>query len=309
MLATLTDERFSSPDWLFERKLDGERCLVFRRKSHLHMLSRNRQGLNASYPELVDALAVQPPQHYIVDGEIVSFAGTLTSFSRLQGRIGVRDPEQARASGIKVYLYLFDLLFLERFDVTALPLRARKEMLRRAFDFGAPLLRFTAHRNADGESLYHSACRKGWEGIIAKRADSSYRHNRSRSWLKFKCVKRQELVIGGYTTPRGQRVGFGALLLGYYRNGALQYAGKVGTGFDTATLQALAERLAARRCDDCPFAEPPDAPGSGVHWVKPELVAEVGFTEWTAGQRLRHPRFLGLRRDKPARQVVREESS
>jgi bifunctional non-homologous end joining protein LigD len=306
MLATLTDARFSSPDWLFERKLDGERCLVFRRRSRLHILSRNRQDLNASYPELVEALAGQSPQHYIVDGEIVAFEGGLTSFSRLQGRMGIHDPEQARASGIRVYLYLFDLLYLEHFDVTALPLRTRKAILRRAFAFGTPL-RFTPHRNTDGERYYRSACKKGWEGLIAKRADSRYRHSRSRDWLKFKCVKRQELVIAGYTEPHGQRTGFGALLLGYYRDGALHYAGKVGTGFDTETLQSLAERLASRRREDCPFAEAPDA-GRGVHWVKPELVAEIGFTEWTAGQHLRHPRFIGLRRDKPARQVVREEA-
>jgi bifunctional non-homologous end joining protein LigD len=306
MLATLTDARFSSPDWLYERKLDGERCLVFRRKSHLHILSRNRQDLNASYPELVDALAGQSPQHYIVDGEIVAFEGGLTSFSRLQGRMGIHDPEQARDSGIRIYLYLFDLLYLEHFDLSALPLRARKAILRRAFAFGTPL-RFTPHRNTDGERLYRSACQKGWEGLIAKRADSPYRHSRSRDWLKFKCVQRQELVITGYTEPHGQRTGFGALLLGYYRDGVLHYAGKVGTGFDTRTLESLADRLASRRREDSPFAEPPDA-GRGVHWVEPELVAEIGFTEWTADRHLRHPRFLGLRRDKPARQVVREET-
>jgi ATP-dependent DNA ligase len=159
MLATLTDKRFSSPDWIFERKLDGERCLAFWRRSRLHLLSRNRQDLNASYPELVEALAAQSPEHFIADGEIVAFEGNNTSFSRLQGRLGIHDPEQARASSIKVWLYLFDLLYLERYDLTGLALRTRKQLLRRQFDFG-DLPRFTAHRNANGEQLYRSACRK-----------------------------------------------------------------------------------------------------------------------------------------------------
>jgi DNA ligase D-like protein (predicted ligase) len=305
MLATLTDARFSSPDWIFERKLDGERCLVFRRKSRLQLLSRNRQELNDTYPELVEALAGQPAEHYVVDGEIVAFEGKTTSFSRLQGRIGIHDPEQARASDVKVYLYLFDMLYLDHYDTTRLALRVRKELLRRQFNFSDPL-RFTVHRNADGEQLYRDACRKGWEGLIAKRADSPYRHSRSRHWLKFKCVNRQELVIGGYTDPRGSRSGFGALLLGYYEDDALHYAGKVGTGFDTETLQQLGDKLASMTRKSCPYAERPDTTDDEVHWVTPKLVAEVGFTEWTDDQRLRHPRFLGLRRDKPARKVVRE---
>ncbi|MGD2111875.1 MAG: non-homologous end-joining DNA ligase [Gammaproteobacteria bacterium] len=305
MLATLTDKRFSSPEWIFERKLDGERCLVFRRKSRLHILSRNRQDLNATYPELVEALAEQSPGHFIVDGEIVAFDGNTTSFSRLQGRLGIKQPEEARASGIKVWLYLFDLLYLDRYDTTGLALRTRKQLLRRQFDFGDPL-RFTAHHNANGTHWYRRACRRGWEGLIAKRADSPYLHSRSRHWLKFKCVNRQELVIGGYTDPGGSRTGFGALLLGYYENGTLRYAGKVGTGFDRATLQDLGGKLASLERKSCPYAGTPDVAGGGVHWVKPELVAEIGFTEWTNDKRLRHPRFLGLRHDKAPRKVVRE---
>jgi DNA ligase D-like protein (predicted ligase) len=305
MLATLTDARFSSPDWIFERKLDGERCLVFRRRRHVQLLSRNRQDLNATYPELVDALAGQNPTRYILDGEIVAFEGNTTSFSRLQGRIGIHDPEQARASGIKVWIYLFDLLYLDRFDTTGLALRTRKQLLRKAFDFHDPL-RFTVHRNTDGERLYRRACHRGWEGLIAKRADSHYLHSRSRHWLKFKCVNRQELVIGGYTEPAGSRRGFGALLLGYYEGGKLRYAGKVGTGFDRETLHSLGKRLAGLTRKTCPYAATPEAADDAVHWVRPELVAEIGFTEWTGGRRLRHPRFLGLRDDKPARRVVRE---
>lgn len=305
MLATLTDERFSDADWLFERKLDGERCLVFRRKSRLHILSRNRQALNDTYPELVDALGDTGPQHYIADGEIVAFAGRRTSFARLQGRLGIDDPEAARNSGIKVYLYLFDLLYLDDTDITQLPLRQRKNLLRRCFGFSGPL-RYTAHRNECGEAYYQKACDKGWEGVIAKRADSPYVHSRSRHWLKFKCVRRQELVIAGYTDPEGSRIGFGALLLGFYRDKKLHYAGKVGTGFDDETLEQLGDKLQSLQQDDCPYAETPQAAGKGVHWVKPELVAEIGFTEWTQDHRLRHPRFLGLRHDKPPTRVVRE---
>jgi DNA ligase D-like protein (predicted ligase) len=306
MLATLTDERFSSPDWIYERKLDGERCLVFRRKSRLHILSRNRQRLDDTYPELLEPLAAQPPEHYIADGEIVAFKGNTTSFSRLQGRIGIKEPDEARASGIQIYLYLFDLLYLDRWDISGLPLRARKGLLRSQFDF-ADLLRFTQHRNEQGEALYQRACRKGWEGLIAKRADSPYAHSRSRNWLKFKCVNRQELVVAGYTDPKGSRSGFGALLLGYYEDDALRYAGRVGTGFDEQTLASLSSKLRSRSRKSCPYAEAPEEAGDDVHWVSPTLVAEVGFTEWTDDGRLRHPRFLGLRRDKEARDVVREE--
>lgn len=305
MLATLTDDRFSSPDWVFERKLDGVRCLVFRRKSRLRILSRNRNALDDTYPELVDPLLAQSEDHYIVDGEIVTFEGNVTSFSRLQGRMGIKDPDEARQSGIEIYLYLFDLLFLGSYDLSRLPLRRRKELLRRRFDFTDPL-RFTIHRNEHGEKLYEKACRSGWEGLIAKRADSSYVHGRSRDWLKFKCVNRQELVVGGYTDPKGSRTGFGALLLGYYDGGTLRYAGKVGTGFDEERLRSLANELEALEQDECPYAEEPRA-GSGVHWVRPKLVAEVGFTEWTNDGRLRHPRFIGLRRDKSPREVVREK--
>jgi DNA ligase D-like protein (predicted ligase) len=306
MLATLTEKRFSSPDWIFERKLDGERCLVFRRGKQLRILSRNRQPLNNTYPELVGPLTGQASRHYIVDGEIVAFRGTNTSFSRLQGRIGIRDPAEARASGIRVYLYLFDVLYLDAYDTTALPLRTRKQLLRTRFGFKGPL-RFTAHRNTRGESLYRAACDKGWEGLIAKRADSPYVHSRSRHWLKFKCVNRQELVIAGYTEPEGRRTGFGALLLGYYDDGALRYAGKVGTGFDEQILRELSGRLRSLARKGNPYARRPAAAGEDVHWVAPKLVAEIGFTEWTAAGRLRHPRFLGLRPDKDARHVVREE--
>jgi ATP-dependent DNA ligase len=166
-------------------------------------------------------------------------------------------------------------------------------------------LRFTAHRETEGEAYYREACRNGWEGIIAKNGNSQYVSKRTRDWLKFKCEQGQEFVVGGYTEPRGTRKGFGALLLGVYRKGRLHYAGKVGTGFDNALLESLAWRLRNIETHACPFADE-DIPKRGVHWVKPELVAQIAFTEWTTDGRLRHPRFLGLRDDKRPSEVVRE---
>ncbi|WP_322522238.1 non-homologous end-joining DNA ligase [Guyparkeria halophila] len=303
MLATLTDERFSSPDWLYERKLDGERCLVFRDGNGARLLSRNQKELNDTYPELIEPLEAACDRPFIADGEIVAFEGNLTSFSRLQQRIGFTDPDKARAAGVPVVLYLFDLLYLDGSLLDALPLRRRKAILRSELAFEDPL-RFTSHRNEDGESLFKEACRKGWEGLIAKRADAPYHHGRSRDWLKFKCVNQQELVIVGFTDPQGERHGFGALLLGYYEDDELCYAGKVGTGFDDQTLTNLHAKLTKRERDTSPLADGPHE--KSTHWVTPELVAEVGFTEWTGDGRLRHPRFLGLRDDKPATAVHRE---
>jgi DNA ligase D-like protein (predicted ligase) len=204
-----------------------------------------------------------------------------------------------------VFLYVFDLLWLDGHDVRSLPLRARKRLLRSALQFHGPV-RWTQYRNRDGEELFAQACRKGWEGVIAKRADSPYVSTRSRDWLKFKCEQGQELVIGGYTAPKGSRVEFGALLLGYYDDGRFEYAGKVGTGFDEQTLHALGARLRDLQREEAPFADPRSIRERGVTWVRPELVAQVGFTEWTSYGRLRHPRFLGLRDDKAASEVVRE---
>jgi DNA ligase D-like protein (predicted ligase) len=309
MLATLTDARFSDPAWIFERKLDGVRVLVVRDGDDVTLWSRNHKPMNAAYPELVEAFAAQQPQRFVADGEIVAFEGDTTSFSRLQGRIHITDPARARRTGIAVYCYLFDLLVLGKSDLTRLPLRARKTVLRAALTFDDPL-RFSAHRNTDGEAFYDEACRHGWEGLIAKRASSTYTAGRSRDWLKLKCGQRQEFVIGGFTEPRGARVGFGALLLGYYQDGDLRYAGKVGTGYDTATLQDLRVRLDALEQPDAPFTGRVHVAGEpGVHWTRPELVAEVAFSEWTGDGRLRHPRFEGLRSDKAATDVVREAPS
>jgi bifunctional non-homologous end joining protein LigD len=296
MKAVLERTSFSDPAWIFERKLDGIRCLAVREHDEVRMLSRNDLDLGGRYPEIHDAVAGQEHRRFAVDGEIVAFDGAQTSFARLAQR--ARHP-------VPVFLYVFDLLWIEGHDVRALELRTRKRLLRGALRFGDPL-RWTAHRNREGEAMFIEACRRGWEGVIAKRADSPYRATRSRDWLKLKCEAGQELVIGGFTAPRGSRTDFGALLVGYYSDGALQYAGKVGTGFDQELLGSLGRRLRALRRDTSPFADPSASREKGVTWVTPKLVAQLGFTEWTSAGRLRHPRFLGLRDDKPATEVVRE---
>ncbi|OBA60910.1 ATP-dependent DNA ligase [Mycobacterium sp. 1100029.7] len=303
-LATLTDDRFSDPQWIFERKFDGMRCLAFRDGDCVRLLSRNRKPLNGTYPELVEALAAQHSTRFVVDGEVVAFQGRRTNFARLQGRLGITDPEVARASHIRVYYYLFDLLHLDGADTTGLPLRWRKRLLRQAISFDDPL-RNTAHRVGDGIAAYQAACRRGDEGVIAKLADSAYQGGRSKMWLKFKCVRDQEFVVGGYTSPKGSRIELGALLLGYYDGGDFVYAGKVGTGFDEPTLRRLHERLSPIEQDAPPFTRGL-VRESGAVWVRPELVAQIGFTEWTRDGKLRHPRYQGLRTDKDAADVVRE---
>jgi bifunctional non-homologous end joining protein LigD len=304
MLATLTDEVFSRQGWLFEPKWDGERCVAFRRGRGLNLFSRNRIRLNARYPEVVEAIYQQETTSFIADGEIVPFDGAITSFAKLQTRMQVEHPSADLIRKVPVSFYLFDLLYLDRCDIRQVPLRYRKEVLRNAFDFQGSL-QFTEHRKNEGEDYYREACQKQWEGIIAKNGDSVYVSRRTRDWLKFKCTQEQEFVIGGYTDPRGSRSGLGALLLGYYRGGKLVYAGKVGTGFNRDLLRRLGEKLARLETPISPFAED-GLPRRGLHWVKPKLVAQIRFTEWTAGGKLRHPRFLGLRDDKRPEDVVRE---
>jgi bifunctional non-homologous end joining protein LigD len=304
-LATLTSDRFSDPGWIFERKLDGERCLAFGQRGRVTLLTRNKKQANAAYPELAEALAGQDADGYVADGEVVSFDGDRTSFARLQQRIHVGKPSAALRARIPVYYYLFDVLYAGGQDVRERPQRERKEILRGLFSFGGPL-RFTAHRNTDGVDYYAQACRDGWEGLIAKRADAPYHGGRSKSWLKFKCETGQEFVIGGFTDPQGSRTGFGALLLGYYdRERRLVYAGKVGTGFDHVLLHDLHEEMVKLETREPPF-QIGKLPRSGVHWLKPRLVGQVGFSEWTGDGQLRHPRFQGLRRDKEPADVVRE---
>jgi DNA ligase D-like protein (predicted ligase) len=305
-LATLTDDRFSDPAWIYERKFDGERCLAFRDGDQLRLMTRNQQQVSGTYPEISAALRGQHATDFVVDGEVVVFDGDQTSFSRLQRRLGVREPGPALLAELPVYIYLFDVLWAGGRDVRAEPLADRKQVLADLLSFGGPL-RFTEHVDTDGEAYYRQACQLGWEGVIAKRRDAPYRAGRNRDWLKFKCLNGQEFVIGGYTDPQRSRVGFGALLLGYYdAEGHLVYAGKVGTGFDRPTLISLHETLAADEQATAPFEPVRGLPRSGVHWVTPALVAQVGFSEWTPDGELRHPRFQGLRRDKDPADVVRE---
>ncbi len=304
MKAKLTDERFSDENWIFERKLDGIRCLAFRHGDEVQLRSRTGRRLDDSYPELLEALQANACDDFAADGEIVAFVGGVTSFARLQRRMQLSDPQAARRRGIAVFLYLFDLLGLEGHSTTHLPLRERKALLRRSLSFTDPV-RYTPHRNRDGEAFLAEACEKGLEGVIAKRADGRYVHARSADWLKFKCSAHQEMVIGGYTEPQRSRTGLGALLVGYHEDGDLRYAGKVGTGFDEVTLRELADRLEGLEREDCPFVDAHPRP-RGTHWTQPELVAQIAFTEWTRDGRLRHPRYLGLREDKRPRDVVRE---
>lgn len=304
MKAKLSDRPFDDPGWVFERKLDGIRAGVRRRGAEVTLTSRTGRDLSPSYPELVEALAADPAEDFLADGEIVAFEGSRTSFERLQGRMGIGDPRLARLSGIPVYLYLFDLLAFDGHDLTGLPLRERKRALRRALAFEGPI-RYTPHRNEHGVAYFREACAKGWEGLIAKRADSHYVHGRSADWLKLKCAFEQELVIGGFTPPGGSRKRFGALLVGYHEDGELRFAGKVGTGFSERALDDLGDRLEALEVADPPFRRGGGLPRE-ARWVRPRLVGQFAFGEWTRDGKLRHPRYLGLRDDKRPEEVVRE---
>ncbi|MEW2521678.1 non-homologous end-joining DNA ligase [Actinacidiphila alni] len=304
MLATLSDRRDFDADWIFERKLDGVRVLAVREAGEVRLLSRTGRRLDSAYPEIADALAAQEADDFTVDGEVVAFdAGGRTDFSLLQQRMGLTDARRIRATGVAVTYYVFDLLRLDGADVTAIPLRSRKSLLRRALAYRAPL-RFTPHRNEGGQELLDQACGRGWEGLIAKRASGPYEPRRSGAWLKLKCGLGQEFVIGGFTEPAGARIGFGALLLGYYEGTRLRYAGKVGTGYDDRTLRELRERLDGLETGRSPFVD--TVRERAPHWAEPRLVAEVGFSQWTRDGMLRHPRFLGLRDDKRPADVVRE---
>ena len=303
-LATLTQDRFSDPGWIFERKLDGERCLAFTSGRQVRLMTRNHKEDTSTYPEITEALAAQAGS-FIIDGEIVAFDGGQTRFARLQQRLGVRHPGPDLRAAVPVCYYIFDVLWAGDRDMRPLPLRQRKQILRGLLTFAGPLV-FTEHIDTDGEAYFRQACASGWEGVIAKRADAPYRAGRTKDWLKFKCEAGQEFVIGGFTDPRGTRTGFGALLLGYYDPGHdLVYAGKVGTGFTQQTLDSLHATLAGLEQDRPPF-DRGHLPRSGVHWVQPRLVAQVGFSEWTTDGELRHPRFQGLRDDKDPADVIRE---
>jgi bifunctional non-homologous end joining protein LigD len=304
MLATLTDRRDFGDDWLLERKFDGERCVALKTGREVRLESRTGTDLTDRYPEVRDAVAGQRARTLRLDGELVAFDGDQTSFGRLQQRLGVRAPSAELVSAYPVVYCVFDLLELDGEDMKGRPLLERRARLERAIR-PSDGLRLSEAFRGDSERRFAQACRSGWEGLIAKRADAPYARGRSRDWLKLKCAWEQELVIGGYTEPRGSRTDFGALLVGYYEDGRLRYAGKVGTGYSVATLRELGARLRALETPESPFVDARPVP-PGTHWTRPELVAQIGFAEWTREGRLRQPRFLGSRDDKDAADVVRE---
>jgi len=302
-LATLTRDRFSDPAWIYERKLDGERCLAFR-DGDVRLLTRNEHDVTATFPEVASALA-KVADGFVLDGEIVAFDGDETRFERLQQRLGVVNPGGKLIGDYPVVYYVFDVMFARGDDVRPLPELERKRLLRELLA-DSESVRYTEHRTGDGVAFWHQACADGWEGLIAKDANAPYTAGRTRNWLKFKCLAGQEFVVGGFTDPQRSRQGFGALLLGYYSSeGALTYAGKVGTGFDNRTLVSLRASLDALARSDSPFDEG-SPPRAGAHWVEPRLVAQIEFAEWTRDGLLRQPRFEGLRDDKSATEVVRE---
>lgn len=303
MLATLTHDHFSSDEWIFERKWDGVRCIIKKNGEEVKLISRNDKVLNNTYPEIYDAMKEQKVEKCIVDGEIVTFEEDISSFSKLQNRMQIRDRQKALETGIPVCFYAFDLQYFEGYDVKKLPLRGRKTILKNGFEYN-DTFRYTTHLNEEGEKFLREACRKGWEGLIAKHAGSEYSHSRSKAWLKFKCTNRQEFVIVGFTNPEGERVGFGALMIGFYDGDKLKYAGKVGTGYDDKTLKELSGKLKKITRKTPPVDE--EVEEEKAHWVTPEMVCEVGFTEWTDDNMLRHPRYIGLRHDKNPKDVRKE---
>ncbi len=297
MLATLTEELPSGRDWVYEPKLDGVRALIYVSRGTVRMYSRNRKPLNDAYPELVEALSRGVRGNAVLDGEVVAFDEErgVSSFARLQQRMQLRDPVRARRSLVEVYLYLFDCMYYEGIDLTGLQLLDRKSVLKDIVEYDE-VLRLTPFKATGGAAMLKKACAHQEEGIMAKRGDSRYVSARTSEWLKIKCLRRQELVIGGYTAPQGSRERLGALLVGHYDGAVLRYAGKVGTGYDRKMLELLYTRLTPLHRTTSPFAHGPK-PAGDIQWVTPRLVAEIGFSEWTSAGLLRHPRFIGLRED------------
>jgi bifunctional non-homologous end joining protein LigD len=283
MAATLTQERFAGPEWLFEKKLDGIRLLAYKRGREVTLYSRNRLPQHG-YPAVVSAIAALPVRDAILDGE-----GTGVWAVGEQGRVAY---------------HVFDVLWLDGRDVTHLPLDERRALLA-GLPLAAPLRRVPALR---GDKPWERACAEGWEGVIAKRRDSTYEHKRSKHWLKMKCEATQELVVGGFTDPQGGRVGLGALLVGYFEGRDFVFAGKVGTGLDTKLLLSLRAQLDRLEIQKPPFTRAAGLPKIRAHWVRPDVVVQVAFMEWTGNDKMRHPRLLGVRTDKAARDVVRERS-
>lgn len=279
MAATLTQERFTGPEWVFERKLDGIRVLAYKRGTDVRLYSRNRLPQNSSYPAVVAALARVPAAELILDGEATGAWGRQGEFA----------------------YNVFDVLWLNGRNLTALPFEERRAVLS-TLALLPPVGRVEP---LDHDSPWERACSEGWEGVIAKRRDSPYEHRRSRNWLKMKCEVQQDFVVGGFTDPQGGRVGLGALLVGYYDGEDFVFAGKVGTGFDTKLLLALRARLDALEIEKPPFTRATGLPRVREHWVHPEIVVHVAFIEWTVHGKLRHSRLLGIHDEASPRQVRR----
>jgi bifunctional non-homologous end joining protein LigD len=301
-LATLVKDAPAGDQWLHELKLDGYRMLCRVEDGEVRMISRNGKDWTANFPSIARCVARLPVKTAWLDGEVaVMESDGRTSFQALQNAL-------TTDHGEKLHYFVFDLMYLDGYDLRSVALLERKSILEKLLAAAPSALRFSSHIEGSGIEFFKQACKLKLEGMISKLARSVYKGGRCRDWVKVKCSQRQELVIGGYTDPEGSRKGFGALLLGVYEeDGSLRYSGKVGTGFNDATLKAMHPKLKALEVSKPAFSNPPRGyEAKGAHWIKPELVAEVEFTEWTNDGTLRHPSFQGLRADKKAKEVVRE---
>lgn len=297
MLGTAVKEPFNDEDWVFEIKWDGFRALV-RKTKKVELFSRNGKLFNQLFPDIVKELAALPGK-FILDGEIVIFDKKGRSrFQLLQNYNESND-------GTPFYC-IFDILSFQGKDITNLPLLKRKEILLKLLNqHKGNFLHFSEHIETFGEPLFKLAKKKGLEGIIAKRKNSQYSHTRSKQWLKIKATRRQEVVIGGFTEPRGSRKYFGSLLVGVYENNNFVYAGHVGTGFSEKGLKSLHMQMLKHAVKKSPFQKQPQ-PNASITWIRPKIICEVAFTEWTQDGILRHPVFQGLRSDKSPLEVLRE---
>jgi bifunctional non-homologous end joining protein LigD len=303
-LAQLVDQAPEGEQWLHEQKFDGYRIVADKTGLKTRLLSRRFKEWTAEFPAVAAAVAGLPAKHVVLDGEVcVVMADGRTSFQALQNAFGRRDAN--------VVYFVFDLLELDGEDLTRLPLEERKRRLAKLVGKSDGVIRYSDHVIGHGGKFFQLACKQGLEGIVSKRREQPYSPGRGKGWLKTKCLLRQEFVIAGYTDPEGARTHVGALLVGYYDKGKLQYGGKVGTGFTMKMLGELKRMLEPLETTRCAFeAEPSRAwTGPGRHWVEPVLVCEVVFSEWTNDGRLRHPSFQGLRADKPATDIVRERAA
>jgi bifunctional non-homologous end joining protein LigD len=301
MLATLVSDAPSGDAWLHEIKYDGYRMVVRIERGKAHLFSRTGKDWTAAFERLAKDLARLPVRNAWVDGEVVVLDD--------EGRSSFQALQNALSGGsAKFAFFAFDLMYRDGIDLRAVPLSERKRLLRETVGDGVGAVRVGPEVQGHGDEFFRQACSLSLEGAVCKRADAPYREGlRTRDWVKVKCTRQQEMVIGGYTEPQGARTGFGALMLGVYDGGKLRYAGKVGTGFDEATLDDLYKQLRKRERDAPSFVDPPRGyEARGAHWVEPDLVAQVAFTEWSDDGALRHPSFLGMRLDKKARDVVRE---